>query len=112
MEAKGFSEWGGLEYLDKEFIYWMREGMQELAVQGEQAAVMSESWTQDTGSLSASVTGFEAVIGDPLINQRDPRWMKARSVGSEKYHNPPEHYDPVQGESIDLGERDDPVGIV
>lgn len=115
------NDWSGLDYLNQNnnLIFWLRTGMDELALEGEGAAMMNQRWNNDTFSLEASITGYEAGIGDPKANFRDPRWVRAQWEGNAAYQgkrsgwrNPPEHYEPFAGETVDLGERRDPVAVV
>lgn len=108
------NDWSGLDYLNQNnnLIFWLREGMEKLAREGEGAAMMNQRWNNDTFSLEASITGYEAGIGDPKANFRDPRWVQAQWTGSKKYGTPGEHYEPFAGETVDLGERRDPVAVV
>lgn len=109
---------------DDQFIDELREAMDKLAFMGEQyikgkhGSRSSDyggshaAWNNDTSSLLASVTGYEAKIGNYQENFDDARWQHARAVGSDQYpYNRPEHYQP-HVESRDLGESENPVAVL
>ncbi len=91
-----------------------RELMDKVALAGEDYIKNNDDWEQllDTGSLRASVTGFEVKVGDPDHNYGDQEWARARAEGNIHgrraqqnplgYHyNPPINYEKQEFGSVD-----------
>ncbi len=106
------NNWEGLDELNANLIPRLREAMEIVASNGEYWVKQGhQEWNNDTRSLIASVTGYEATIGDPFKNFNNVEWLFAQQFGSLKYNNLPEHYDPVEGEELEV-DPDTPTAIV
>lgn len=106
------SNTAGLDALISGLDDLLREAMDILAEEGESYAKHVYTWQDDTGSLAASITGYEALTGDPYKNYGDATWVGAQTGAiRSRYGTPPANYIPHPS-NVNLGEADHPVAVV
>ena len=108
------SNLSGLDAFAQEFDQACRKAMQKAAEDAEEFMKQAHpQYQDDSGSLTASITGFEAKIGDPLKNQHDAAWTAARVTGyvSPRHKNTWDNFTLITDDK-EFGQDDHPVAIV
>lgn len=119
------SDWSGLSQLEANFGDFLKEFMDAMGAVGENyvkggsgVSIPSkygsfnfggehQNWNNDTGSLATSITGYEADIGNHMVNFETDPWYTAQQEGSDKYpQNTPGHYRPADEADADTGDAD------
>lgn len=110
------SDFTKLDHFIQDWELDARDAMQWLAEDTEEYIRANKTWQDDTGALSASITGYEIRVGNPSKNFNDPDWVHARTGRVlSRYRNlypenVPAHYF-IYTEASPLSD-DDPTAIV
>ncbi len=96
-----FSE--GLRLLRQSIQDALEEELDEFAEEWEEDTRNERDWQDDTGSAADAITAYQVSKGNARKNFGSIAWQIAQSIGSERYRNPPENYQP-HIESVDVGE--------
>ena len=93
----------GLRLLRQAIQDALEEELDDFAEEWEEDTRNERDWQDDTGSAADAITAYQVGKGNPRKNFGGIAWETARSIGSQKYKNPPENYQP-HVENIDVGE--------
>lgn len=112
------SDFSGLDNFTRSFPEQLKAFAQNIAERGEEYLkahdnLSPESGNFDTGSLRASITGYEANSGNEFVHFNDGEWQTARREGNINglrarqvkqgirkayHHNEPVNYEPAEPE--------------
>ena len=93
----------GLRLLRKAISDALDDELDEFAEEWEEDTRNERDWQDDTGSAADAITAYQVGKGNAQKNFGSIAWQVAQSIGSAKYRNPPENYQP-HIENIDVGE--------